>query len=387
MPDMDISAQLQARIQAALAGNTPLVIRAGGSKAFYGRQVTGEPLGVTGHAGIVSYAPTELVVTARCGTPLAELEAVLAEQGQMLSFEPPHYSSPLPPGEGAGVREPGFDEGHRRSLSPSPSPEGRGGRATVGGMVAAGLSGPRRPWGGAVRDAVLGMKLLTGKGEILSFGGQVMKNVAGYDISRLLAGSLGSLGVILEVSIKVLPTPAKEITLVQAADHATALARLAAWQGKAWPLAASLHDGERMWIRLSGTHAGVNAARDALGGEETHDAAIWTQARDQHLPFFQHEQPVWRLSVPPATPMLDLPGHWLTEWGGAQRWLITDAPAARIRAAAAAVGGHATLFRGHDGTGEPFQPLPAALMLLHKRLKASFDPAGIFNPGVMYPDL
>ena len=362
MPDMDISAQLQARIQAALADRTPLSIRAGGSKAFYGRQATGEPLDVTGHAGIVSYAPTELVVTARCGTPLAELEAVLAQQGQMLPFEPPYYSSPLPPGVGGG------------------------GQPTMGGLVAAGLSGPRRPWGGAVRDAVLGVKLLTGKGEILTFGGQVMKNVAGYDVSRLLAGSLGSLGVILEVSLKVLPAPAKEITLVQAADHATALARLAAWQGKAWPLSASLHDGEHLWVRLSGAHAGVNAARDALGGEEAHDATVWTQARDQRLPFFQHEQPIWRLSVPPATPPLDLPGRWLTEWGGAQRWLIADAPAARIRAAAVAVGGHATLFRGHDGTGEVFQPLPAPLMVLHKRLKASFDPAGILNPGVMYSD-
>jgi len=346
----DISLALQARVQEALADKTPLVIQAGGSKAFYGRKGVGTPLDVKGHAGIVSYAPTELVVTVRCGTLLAYLEAVLAGQGQMLPFEPPHFMD----------------------------------GATVGGMVAAGLSGPRRPWSGAVRDAVLGVKLLTGKGEILNFGGQVMKNVAGYDVSRLLAGSLGSLGVILEVSLKVLPQPAKEITLVQEADAATALARLTAWQGKAWPLSASLHDGERLWLRLSGAHAGVNAARDALGGEEVQDASLWLRARDQGLPFFQAGKPLWRLSLPPSTPVLDLPGTWLTEWGGAQRWLVSEAPAASIRAAAAAVGGHATWFRGHDGKGEVFHPLPMPLKTLNQRLKASFDPDGIFNPGVMF---
>jgi glycolate oxidase FAD binding subunit len=350
MPVLDISAQLQDRVRAALADKTSLAIRGGGSKVFYGRRVTGEPLAVTGHAGIVSYAPTELVVTVRCGTPLEALETVLAEQGQMLPFEPPHFAA----------------------------------SATVGGMVAAGLSGPRRPWGGAVRDAVLGVTLLTGKGEILTFGGQVMKNVAGYDVSRLMAGGLGSLGVILEVSLKVLPQPAKEVTLVQEADARTALERLTAWQGKAWPLSASLHDGERLWIRLSGAHAGVNAARDALGGEEVGEMSLWTQAREQTLPYFNVDKPLWRLSVPPATPVMDLPGAWLTEWGGAQRWLVSDAPAASIRAAAATVGGHATLFRGHDGQGEVFQPMPAPLMGLHKRLKASFDPAGILNPGAMY---
>jgi glycolate oxidase FAD binding subunit len=238
-----------------------------------------------------------------------------------------------------------------------------------------------------VRDAVLGVKVLTGKGEILGFGGQVMKNVAGYDVSRLMAGSLGGLGVILEVSLKVLPRPAKEVTLVQEADASSALERLAAWQGKAWPLSASLHDGERLWIRLSGAHAGVNAARDVLGGEEVGDVSIWTQVRDQTLPFFQTDKPLWRLSVPPASPVMDLSGAWLTEWGGAQRWLVSDAPAARIRAAAASAGGHATLFRGHDGTGEVFQPLPSGLMALHQRLKAGFDPAGILNPGVMYEGL
>jgi len=361
---MDRAKEIQEQVRVAYADKTPLAIQAGGSKAFYGRRVAGTPLDVKGHASIVDHAPTELVVTVRCGTPLAELEAALAEQGQMLPFEPPHFGNGQW-GVGNGVKA----------------------CATVGGMVAAGLSGPRRPWGGAVRDAVLGVKLLTGQGDILTFGGQVMKNVAGYDVSRLLAGSLGSLGVILEVSLKVLPRPAKEITLVQEADAPAALARLTAWQARAWPLSASLHDGERLWIRLSGAHAGVNAARDALGGEEVSDLALWTQARDQTLPFFNPDKPLWRLSVPPATPHLDLPGEGLTEWGGAQRWLLSDAPATRIRAAAATAGGHAALFRGDAGGAEVFQPLPAPLMALHLRLKARFDPAGILNPGVHYEGL
>lgn len=364
----DISAQLQDRVLAALAAKTPLAIRAGGSKAFYGRRVTGDPLEVCGHRGIVHYAPTELVITARCGTPLAELEAVLAAQGQMLPFEPPHFS--FPPGQ-AG------DENGAGSAA----------QATLGGMLAAGLSGPRRPWAGAVRDALLGVKLLTGRGEILTFGGQVMKNVAGYDIARLTAGSLGCLGMILEASLKVLPRPAREVTLVQEADAHTALDRLTAWQGRPWPLSASLHDGRRLWLRLSGAQAGVQAALEALGGEVVEETDLWTRVREQNLDFFRGDAPLWRLALPPASPMPDLPGAWLTEWGGAQRWLYSDAPAARIRAVAATAGGHATLFRGHAGREEVFQPLPPALMALHQRLKAAFDPAGILNPGALYAEL
>ena len=354
---MDHAAQLQEQVIAANNVGTPLRIVGGGSKAFYGRHVQCKALDVRQYAGIVSYEPTELVVTARCGTPLAELETLLAERGQMLPFEPPHFS-----GGATGV-------------------------ATVGGMVAAGLSGPRRPWGGAVRDAVLGVTLLNGNGEILRFGGQVMKNVAGYDVSRLLAGSLGGLGVILEVSLRVLPRPAVDVTLVQDADAGTALQRLTTWQGKPWPLSASLHDGERLWLRLSGTEAGVAAARAVLGGEVDEDSTLWKKVRDQQLPFFNQQQALWRLSVPPATPALLLPGEELVEWGGAQRWLHTDASADQVFAAASKVGGHATLFRGHDGHGTVFQPLAAPLLALHKRLKASFDPANIFNPGVMVEGL
>ena len=355
MDGLDHTRPLQEQVREAFASRTPLRIVGGGSKAFYGRQVEGQALVVTAHAGIVSHAPTELVITARGGTPLADVEAVLAAAGQMLPFEPPHFS----------------------------------GGSTFGGMLAAGLAGPRRLAAGSVRDALLGVKLLTGRGEVLTFGGQVMKNVAGYDVSRLLAGSLGSLGVILEASVKVLPRPAKEITLVQTCDETTALARLTQWQSQPWPISASLFDGERLWLRLSGAHAGVNAARAAIGGEvlDEHDNTLWPALRDHRLPFFSAPGPLWRIAVPPATPLLPLSGTGLVEWGGAQRWLRSDEPAARIRAVVAEAGGHATLFRGHDGTGAVFQPLPAPLLALQQRVKATFDPAGILNPGVLYAGL
>jgi glycolate oxidase FAD binding subunit len=352
MTDCDLTSELQARVRDAAERGTPLAIRGGGSKAFYGRAVQGEPLEVAGHRGVVSYEPTELVITARAGTPLAEVEALLAGRGQMLPFEPPHF----------------------------------GGQATIGGMVAAGLSGPARPWAGAVRDAVLGVKILNGRGEILSFGGQVMKNVAGYDLSRLMAGALGTLGVILEVSLKVLPRPARMTTLVQELDAAGAARHLAAWGRQPLPISATLHQEDRLYIRLSGTALGVAAAQKTIGGEAA-DAGIWEDLREQRLDFFQTGLPLWRLSLPAAAGRLDLPGDSLSEWGGALRWLKTGLPAAKVRAAAAVAGGHATLFRGHDGQGEVFRPLSPVLMGLHQRLKQSLDPRGILNPGRMYAGL
>ena len=364
----DTLRDLQERVRAADAARTPLRLRGGGTKDFYGEAPRGEPLELSALRGIVDYEPTELVVTARCGTPLAELEAALAGQRQMLGFEPPHF----------------------------------GANATVGGCVAAGLSGPRRAAAGSVRDFVLGAKLLDARGRVLSFGGQVMKNVAGYDVSRLLAGSLGVLGAIVEVSLKVLPLPAAETTLRLALTHDEALVRFNQWGGQPLPISATAwHDGAA-WVRLSGAPPAIDAAVRRLGGEtvEQAEAADWWRAlREQTLPFFGHTErhTLWRLSVPSTTPRLDLPGRTLIEWGGALRWLRADdaaggagaggATAEAIRTACARVGGSATLFRGPDRSVGAFHPLAPAVLAIHHRLKRELDPNGIFNPGRMYAEI
>ncbi len=351
MAEHDLTEALQARVLEAIALRRPLRIFGGGSKDFYGRCNEGQALDISGHSGVITYDPSELVITARAGTPLHEIETLLTQHGQMLPFEPPHF----------------------------------GPNATLGGCVATGLSGPRRPWAGAVRDAVLGIKLLNGKGEVLRFGGQVMKNVAGYDLSRLMAGSLGTLGILLEVSVKVLPRPAQEITLLQETDAETIQHKLIAWSRLPLPLSATLNHAGRLYLRLSGTTEGIQAARGQIGGDLLEDNAIWADVREQRLAFFTDE-PLWRLALP-SIAHIALPGDWLSEWGGALRWLRTDQPAAKIRAAAATAGGHATLFRGHDGSGEVFQPLPLGLLKLHRRVKHALDPHGIFNPGRLYAEL
>jgi len=333
----------------------PLRIRGGGTKDWYGQRLDGDVLDTREYTGIVDYEPTELVITARCGTPLAEIEAALAQRGQMLAFEPPHF--------GAG--------------------------ATLGGAIAAGLSGPRRATSGAVRDFVLGCKLLDGKGDVLSFGGQVMKNVAGYDVSRLLAGSLGTLGLLLDVSVKVLPRASREATLVfDGVAEIDAIRRLNEWAGRPLPISASCwHDGMLM-VRLSGANAAVDAAIRSLGGDVMPDCAgFWAGVREQHHAFFDGDMPLWRLAVPSTVGAIVLGSPQLIEWGGAQRWLRAPGDAAtadRIRATVRAAGGHATLFRGGDKSIGVFQPLAPPIARIHERLKAGFDPAGIFNPGRMY---
>ena len=346
--------RLRERIRDAAARGAALRLRGGGSKDFYGGVPRGEILDTREHAGIVAYEPTELVMTARCGTPLAELEAALAAQGQMLAFEPPHF----------------------------------GGAATLGGCVAAGLSGPRRAAAGAVRDFVLGARMLDGRGDDVSFGGQVMKNVAGYDVSRLLAGSLGTLGLILEVSLKVLPRPAAELTLRLELPEAKALESLNRWAGSPLPISASAwRDGE-LSLRLSGARSAVRAAARKLGGEALAGEAaqeFWAGIREHAHPFFSGDAPLWRLSMPSNCAPVALPGAQLIEWGGALRWL-RGGTHATVRAAAASAGGHATLFRGGDKAAGVFAPLAPALLRLHRELKAAFDPAGIFNPGRLHPD-
>lgn len=349
--DVDNSAALLQQVNQALHSATPLRIQGADSKAFLGRPMTGEVLDTRSHRGIVSYDPTELVITARCGTPLSELAAALDAAQQMLPCEPPSFGS----------------------------------HATVGGMVASGLSGPRRPWAGSVRDYVLGTRVITGHGKHLRFGGEVMKNVAGYDLSRLMAASYGALGVITEVSLKVLPKPRQALSISLEIDPDRALQRLAQWGQEPLPISAACHDGQRLHLRLEGGEGSVAAAHDRLGGELL-DAAYWADLNEQRLDYFAQGQPLWRLSLPNNTAPLALPGQQLIDWGGAQRWLKSDADAAFIRRVVDEVGGHATCYTP-GRTDSPFQPLPAALMRYHRNLKQQLDPKGIFNPGRLYAEL
>ncbi|MFV3288848.1 glycolate oxidase subunit GlcE [Pseudomonas sp. NY11955] len=347
--DRDMSQALLEQVNQALNQRTPLLIQGSGSKAMLGNPVAGEALDSRSHRGIVSYDPTELVLTARAGTPLREIEAALHEAGQMLPCEPPHL----------------------------------GPEATLGGMVAAGLSGPRRPWAGSVRDYVLGTRVITGHGKLLRFGGEVMKNVAGYDVSRLMAGSFGCLGLLTEVSLKVLPRPRQCLSLRLPMSQHEALAELAEWGQQPLPISAACHDGEALYLRLEGGEGSVQSASLRLGGE-TLDSQFWSDLGEQRLAFFAGTTPLWRLSVPNATGELNLPGPQLIDWGGAQRWLKSSAPAQVIRDQVAKVGGHATCYAPGAASSPP---LPAALMRYHRALKQQLDPQGVFNPGRLYPDL
>ncbi|WP_445571864.1 glycolate oxidase subunit GlcE [Pseudomonas sp. E102] len=349
--DFDDSAALLQQVNQALESATALRIQGSNSKASLGRCVAGEVLDTRSHRGIVSYDPTELVITVRCGTPLAHLCEVLDAAQQMLPCEPPSF----------------------------------GENATVGGMIACGLSGPRRPWSGSVRDFILGTRVITGRGKHLRFGGEVMKNVAGYDLSRLMAGSYGALGVVTEVSLKVLPKPRQTLSISLEMDAARALLRLAEWGQQPLPISAACHDGERLHLRLEGGEGSVAAARDRLGGEWL-DSSYWQDLNEHRLSFFDEDRPLWRLAVPNGTPRLPLPGVQLIDWGGAQRWLKSAAEAPFIRSLVEQAGGHATCYTP-GVTDTPFQPLPDALMRYHRNLKQQLDPRGIFNPGRLYAEL
>jgi glycolate oxidase FAD binding subunit len=354
-----ILASWQQRIRDAAQSRTPLRIRGGGSKDFYGESPVGEVLDTREYAGVVDYEPTELVITVRCGTPLAEVERTMAGRGQMLAFEPPHFA----PG------------------------------ATIGGAIASGLSGPRRPYAGAVRDFVLGVRVLDGQGEDLTFGGRVMKNVAGFDVARLMVGALGTLGVVAEVSLKCLPVPRAEATRVLECAEADAIRRCNEWAAQPLPVSATCFLDGRLWVRLSGAVPAVEAAFAKIGGQAVGEAdAPWTAVREQTHPFFAASRDggasLWRLSVRASAPPADL-GATLIEWGGAERWVAAPAPsdAAPFRAWAGRHGGHATLFRAGAERASVFQPLESAVLGVHERTKRAFDPQGILNRGRLYPQL
>ena len=375
------------QIQHAVTHQQPLVIRGSGSKDFYGgvaqhphpqslphRERDAKPfslrgkggdggeklspatettIDIAGYSGIIDYAPSELVITARAGTPLKEIEQALKAQNQMLAFEPPHF----------------------------------GDNATLGGCVASGLSGPRRPHSGAVRDFVLGVNMLDGRGQQLKFGGQVMKNVAGYDVSRLMTGSLGTLGVLLDVSLKVLPLPAATLSLRFELDEQNAIERMNKLAGQSLPVSASCWHSGLLTLRLEGTARAVQAAHDKIGGELVSDGTeFWQRLREHQAIFFQSATPLWRLSLPGTAAPIKLAGTSLIEWGGALRWLHSDAPANEIRSFIASAGGQATLFRGGDKNVGVFHPLPPALLEIQKRIKHTFDPHRIFNLRRMFTE-
>jgi glycolate oxidase FAD binding subunit len=350
---------LQARIRKAVADGMPLRVRGGGTKDFYGGRHLGDVLDMGSYAGIVDYQPTELVITARAGTPLAALENAMSARGQMLGFEPPHFAD----------------------------------GATLGGAIASGLSGPRRPYAGAVRDFVLGVRILDGTGQDLAFGGRVMKNVAGFDVSRLMTGALGTLGIITEVSLKCLPSPKAQATLAFecSADDAIRLTR--EWSTKPLPVSATCFHQGVLRVRLSGAGPAVEAAIDRMRGAKLESADDdWTSLRNHTHSFFADARganvPLWRLSVKATAPYADLGGTQLIEWGGALRWLAAGAATdpVRVRQWSTANGGHATLFRAIDKSSGVFQPLTASVHALHARLKSAFDPHGVLNRGRLYPE-
>ncbi len=337
---------LAEQLRTAAAARRPLQIAGGGSKAFLNPARDETRLAMAAYAGILAYEPSELVIEARAGTRLDVVEQTLAAHGQMLACEPPRF---------------GF-------------------ASTLGGVVSAGLSGPARPYTGALRDHVLGVSVLDAEGRLLHFGGRVMKNVAGYDVSRLVTGAWGALGPIAGVALRVAPLPEAVVSVAWSLDAAAAVTRMTALARTAWPVNGACVDDGLLRVRLAGSRPAVEEAVHALRPDAVeNELSYWQGLRDHRLPFFADPAPLWRLSLPPATPPLDLPGRTLIDWGGAQRWLKTDAPAALLHAAAGAAGGHAQPF--FAAVDDEFAPLSAPQRALQMRIKAAFDPLGLFNAG------
>lgn len=357
MPESnDISISLQEQVIKAIESSTPLFIHGGKSKFFYGYPVEGEPLDISHHTGVISYEPSELCITVRAGTKLSDIEELLAENNQILPFEPPYYSK----------------------------------HATIGGAIATGIAGPRRAYTGSVRDAILGVQIINGEGEIANFGGQVMKNVAGYDLSRLMVRSQGTLGVILNVSLRLLPKPETNITITFDATQKEALEYFKALRLKQLPITATAWYDNQAFLRLSGSEPILKSCKDDLNGNQLNDADdFWAKIRDHHHLFFkQDDKPLWRISLPPSTDEItQLGDDPLIEWGGAQRWFFSNAPANIIQSVIRAENGHATLFKTNAQGASHFPLLEENLLALHKSVKRKMDPHGIFNPNRIYQGL
>jgi glycolate oxidase FAD binding subunit len=349
----DCKDEIATKIKEAYKKTQPLKITAGGSKHFYGRNIQGEPLSLSEHTGVIEYEPSELYITARSGTSLLEIEQTISNQHQILPCESPHF----------------------------------GKTATLGGMIACGLAGPRRANAGSVRDCILGTDVLNGKGEYLHFGGRVMKNVAGYDVSRLMCGALGTLGVVMSATLRLLPKPACEQSIAFTVDSNTAITKMNQWANSPMPISASFYDGKELYIRLSGSATAIESCKNDLGGELIDaDNMLWNEIKEHTHHFFTSDKPLWRVSVPPSIENLNISGNCAIEWNGALRWYSSDADETAIRSEAERVGGHACLFKG-DVTEQIFHPVSETSMKLHKKLKQTLDPAGILNPGKMFAEL
>lgn len=370
--------QVAQRVRAAAAAGTPLRIVGSGSKSFLAAGAgEGEVLDMGMHRGVIDYEPSELTVTARAGTPLIEVEDLLARESQHLAFEPPRLRW-----------------GRR-----GPAVPGADGAGTWGGMIAAGLSGPARFAVGSVRDHVLGLTLVNGRGEILRLGGKVMKNVAGFDLARVVTGSMGTLGVILDATIKIAPRPMSHLSLRFELHEAEALAQLNAWAGQSLPMDANAWWDDQLIVRLQGLPAAVQAAAQRMGGEplEHRDSlAFWQGLRDQADEFFLRARQavdaspqvtLWRLSLPPTTPAFSMPGEHLNEWCGGLRWWCTSMPAAQVRELAREKGGHATPFYTRDPQGPALSELTPLLARWNREVKRAFDPDHLFNRARLFSDL
>jgi len=350
----DLSRDIAARVQAGFETGSPIDIAGAGTKSFLGRpSPAATTLDVTGHRGIIEYDPAELILVARAGTPLQELQDTLDSRQQMLGFEPPF------------------------------SAQG----ATLGGAVAAGLAGPRRAYSGAVRDFILGASFVNGKGEIITSGGKVMKNVAGFDLFRPMAGAMGTLGVLLKAALRIVPRPEAEETLLhEENDETAALEKMNRWALQTQAISAAAWDGSNIRIRLSGSPAGIAHGRAQIGGEILTESGYWNDLNNFRLEFFKQQGRLWRIALAPMSGPIGINSPQLIDWGGAQRWLMSDEPADDIRARVARLGGHASCY-SDDPAVPTFQPLQGDLLALNQRLKAALDPAGILNPGRLDPKL
>ena len=350
MPTLDNTDAIRDAVAHANKTHSAVQIQAGNSKNFYGNTCTADTLDVRQHSGIIDYEPSELYITARCGTALQEIESVLDEQNQMLQFEPPHF----------------------------------GDNATLGGTVACGLSGPRRPYTGSVRDSVLGVHIVNGLGEHLRFGGQVMKNVAGYDVARLMCGALGTLGIILQVSLKVIPKPRAEMTLCFEYSEDEALGKMNQWTQIDLPISATYFENNTLYVRVAGIESTLRQVQQNLGGEKLENGkSFWHAVKEHQREFFNKPTPLWRLSLPCDCPTPAISDAYVIEWNGGLRWLKTDESRQNIFSAAAAAGGNAILFNAKNSTEDCFQPLNSSLIALQTNIKQAFDPNNILNPGKM----